>query len=184
MSRFATTTVRWIAGSIAALALAAPSWAQQGPTAEHKKLAELTGTYDAVVKSWYAPGSEPAESKGVEIRKMLGDFWLVADFKGNVGDAPFEGHGVTGYDPTKKKFVGTWVDTMTPSVLITEGEYDPATKTMTQYSEMVEPSSGQKMKLKMTTAHQDGKEVFTLSMGDSTGKEFTKSMEITYTKRP
>jgi hypothetical protein len=42
------------------------------PTAEHGRLAKDVGTWDATIKSWSrGPVSEPIESNGVEIVKLL-----------------------------------------------------------------------------------------------------------------
>ena len=41
-----------------------------------------------------------------------GGFWLLLDYKGDFGGMKFEGKGATGYDPNKKKYVSTWVDSM------------------------------------------------------------------------
>ena len=34
----------------------------------------------------------------------------------------FHGQGQTGYDPNKKKYVGTWVDSISPTIMIMEGD--------------------------------------------------------------
>ena len=38
---------------------------------------------------------------------------------------------MAGYDVHKKKYVGVWVDSTDPHMLLTEGEYDAATHTET-----------------------------------------------------
>jgi hypothetical protein len=92
---------------------------------------------------------------------------------------PFEGRGATGYDPAKKKFVGTWVDTMTPGYYTVEATYDPATKTMTGTMEGPDPS-GQVTKTKQTTEWKDADtRVFTMFAPDGA----TPMMRITYKRR-
>ena len=82
------------------------------PGPEHEMLKKDVGTWDATVEMFMAPGAPPAVSKGTETVTMLGGFWQVGEFKSEMIGQPFEGQGITGYDPAKKKFVGTWVDTM------------------------------------------------------------------------
>ena len=80
--------------------------------------------------------------------------------------------GQTGYDPQKKKYVGTWVDSMSPSVMVTEGEFDSKTDTMTMNSKGTDPS-GKPYDLKLTTVYKDkNTRVFTMFMksGDSGGR--------------
>jgi hypothetical protein len=145
------------------------------PGPEHQTLKNLAGTWDATVEMMQ-PGV-PA-SKGVETNKLLADgLWVVSDFKSQMGEKPFEGHGVWGYDPVKKKYVGTWVDSMTASLTLSEGTFDAATKTATDIMEGPGPD-GKPMKIKATTVWKDNDtRVFTMFMGEQ------PSMRITYTRR-
>ena len=78
----------------------------------------------------------PIESKGTEKNELLqGGMWLVSRFEGEMVGMPFTGVGTFGYDPIEKKYVGTWVDSMTPHLMIMKGDYDAATKTMTSTGE-------------------------------------------------
>ena len=55
---------------------------------------------------------------------------------GKLQDFEFKGHGMEGYDNAKKKFVGTWIDNMGTGIMMSEGDYDPSSKTFTYRSEM------------------------------------------------
>jgi len=57
-------------------------------------------------------GGPPEVSTGVETNTLVGGLWLVSDFQGRWGSQPFHGHGTFGYDTSKKKYVGIWVDSM------------------------------------------------------------------------
>jgi hypothetical protein len=144
------------------------------------------GTWDATIKSWTGgPDSQPSESKGVEVVKLMpGGLWQQNEFDGKFADMEFHGCGVTGYDPKKKKYVGTWVDSMSTDILSMEGEYDASTKTLTMYSKGTDPS-GKAYDAKMTSKHEDDDtRVFTMFMkSDETKGEFIKMMEITYKRR-
>jgi Protein of unknown function (DUF1579) len=156
------------------------------PTAEHKIVTAAEGTWDATVKSYQSPDSEPMVSTGVEVNTVVtGGLWLSSIFKGDFGGMAFEGHGQFGYDPTKKKFVGTWIDSMSPSLTVLEGTYNPDTKTMTYTGDGVWPIDGTKLTHRMvTTTKSDGSRVFTLYMtGTPTGGKEAKAMQIEYTKR-
>ena len=98
----------------------------------------------------------------------------------------FEGRGQFGYDPLKKKYVGTWIDSMSPTLSVLEGTYDAKTKTMTYVGDGVDPTTKSKFTQKMvTTTKDDGTRVFTLYVkSDETGGKEARMMEITYTKRP
>jgi hypothetical protein len=158
----------------------------QKPTPEHQRIAKEVGTWDATIKSWMqGPQSEPTVSQGVETVKLQpGGLWLISEFEGKFGDSTFCGNGQSGYDPIKKKYVGTWVDSMSASLMTMEGDYDEASKTLTMYSKGVEPS-GKPYDAKMTSVQQDeNSRVFTMSMkSDETKGEYVKVMEISYKKR-
>jgi Protein of unknown function (DUF1579) len=157
------------------------------PTAEHERLAEDVGVWDAEVKFWAkGPDAEPLVSKGVEkISMMTGGLWQLAEFEGKVGDRPFEGRGAKGYDVHKKKYVGVWVDSTDPQLLQTEGEYDAATQTDTETGNGIEPRSGKPYQVKSTTVHK-GKDVRVFTMNIKTpesGGEYIKLLEITSKRR-
>ena len=156
-------TMRRFAGLVVGLGLfglTTLSYAQDSPvpkpTPEHELLAKGVGTWDATIKSWMqGPQSEPSVSKGVEISKLMpGGLWILTEFHGKFGDMAFHGQGQSGYDPGKKKYIGTWVDSMAPTIMIMEGDYDPQTKTMTMTSKGVEPN-GKPYDAKMVEVHKD-----------------------------
>jgi uncharacterized protein DUF1579 len=155
-------------------------------TAEHERLAKDVGTWDATVKSWMrGPDSEPTVSQGVEVVKMLpGGLWAHSEFDGKFGDQEFHGCGQTGYDTKKKKYVGTWVDTMSTEIMMMEGDYDQTSHTVTMYAKGTDPA-GKAYDAKMASKREDDdNRVFTMSMkSDETKGEYVKMMEITYKRR-
>lgn len=150
------------------------------PGPEHEVLKQDEGVWDATVEMTGMPGVPP--SKGVETNKMVGGLWLVTDFKSEMMNQPFQGHGVAGFDPNKKKYVTTWVDTMSTGLAVGEGTYDPATKTMTGWMEGPD-ETGKMTKMKMVSEWKDADtRVFTMYMKGPDGKE-APSMRITYKRR-
>jgi hypothetical protein len=156
------------------------------PTEEHKLLAKDEGTWDATVKSWMSgPDSAPTISKGVEVDKLMpGGLWLLNDFDGEFGGMAFHGHGVTGYDTQKKKYIGTWVDSMTTSIMTMEGDYDADKHIMTMYGKGIDPAGKAYESKSVSKFEGDSVRVFTMSIkSDETKGEFMKMMEITYKRR-
>ena len=90
---------------------------RSAPTIEDA-LKNDVGTWDATLKIWPQPNAKPLESKAVEKNELLpGGQWLVSRFEGNFGGMKFVGVGTWGYDPVEKKYVGTWIDNMTPHLI-------------------------------------------------------------------
>ncbi len=93
----------------------------------------------------------------------------------------FEGSGQTGFNPETKKYTGTWVDSMSPYAMATEGTWDEKTQTFTQHG-TGKDGTGTEMKMKMTSVYnKDGTRLFTMSGAMPDGKEM-KMMEILYSK--
>ena len=169
-----------VALSTAAAAHAQDMFQMPKPGPEHELLKKDVGTWDATVEMLMPPAPP---SKGVETNTLgPGGLWLINDFKSAMMGAPFQGHGITGWDPAKKKYVGTWVDSMSTSLSVTESTYTAADRSMTGYINTVGPDGGP-MKLKaVTQMKDDDTRVFTMYMPGPDGKE-AASMRITYKRR-
>lgn len=111
---------------------------QPGPGPEHAVLKQMVGSWTAEVHM--GPG-EPSHGTS-EIKLDLGGMWLVSDFQSEMEGMSFRGHGITGYDTEKKKYVDCWVDSMTSSMVISEGSWDTTKKTLTMQGKSVDPVSG------------------------------------------
>jgi hypothetical protein len=177
---------------LAASAIGAASMAttQEGPevprpTSEHKVLAADVGTWDATITSYMGPpGAEPAVSKGVEVNEMMtGGLWLVSRFEGEIGGMKMEQRGQFGYDPVKKKYIGTSIVSMNPTLSVFEGTYDTKTRTMTYVGGVVDPASKTTLTQRIvSTSKDDTTRAFTLYIKPAGGDE-VKAIEIRYTKR-
>jgi hypothetical protein len=155
------------------------------PTKEHEEMAEDVGTWDADVSMWMSPDGEPMKSKAVETNEMMGKLWLISKFEGDFGGEKFEGASATSYDPIKKKYVGSWVDTMSPFKMDLEGTYDEDSKTLTLMGEGTDHMTGKPCKMKMVTKYASkDKKTFTMySEGEGGDKKWQKTMVIEYTRR-
>jgi hypothetical protein len=159
----------------------------------HKLLTDSVGTWTFTVKMWMNgdPSSKPEESRGTATRKgMMDGRYVVMDVTGRMempgGDGKmksmtFKGHGLEGYDNVKKKFIGTWMDNMGTGIMMSEGDYDPATKTFTYNSEM-EPMPGMKVPVREVLKMTD-KNHMTFEWYENRGGQEVKTMEINYTRK-
>ncbi|MFT4840219.1 MAG: hypothetical protein ACI8UD_003113 [Planctomycetota bacterium] len=169
--------------SLFSLALALPIAAQMPqPTAEHQKLAEFAGVWDVTI-DFVGEDNKPVKSKGTCVRKQpMGGFWLVDKFQAQMMGQSFSGLGTTGYDPVKKKYVGTWIDSMTPSIMVTEGGFDKTGKILTM-SGMAPGFDGKPvMNRTVTTIKDRNTHLFQMFAPGPDGKELTM-LTITYNRR-
>jgi uncharacterized protein DUF1579 len=153
-----------------------PPMPKPGP--EHEILKSEAGTWDAKIEMMSPNGT--MTSSGVETARVgCGGLCLITDFKGEMMPGmSFEGHGTSVYDSTKKKYVGTWADSMSQGLMISEGTWDPAAKTMTSMMEGPD-MTGAIVKMKGVVEHKDANtRVFTMYNPDG-----AVGMKITYTRK-
>ena len=147
-------------------------------TKQHEMLKKEIGVWDAELKMWMAgPDAEPMVMPAVEKNRMMGDLWVMSEFE----SGPFQGFGQVGYDPVKKKFVGTWVDNMTPHLSMMEGNHDD-NGNLVMYSEGYNPQTKEMEKTKtVSRSISDDEKDFVVYK--KVGDEWVKSMEIKYKRR-
>lgn len=80
---------------------------------QHRFLKNFVGNWEAEGEIYAVePGKPPVKMKSTMSGHMLGDFWAIAVVKGEAFGTPYQGQGTFGYDSRKKKYVGTWADSM------------------------------------------------------------------------
>jgi hypothetical protein len=173
-------TTQWILIGCCLAVAAAPVAAQPPmpkPGAEHEMLKEkFVGSWDVTV----AFGG--SESKASAVYKMdLGGFWLTEEFRGEFGGQKFEGRATVGYDPSAKKYRGTWVDSMSPSLMVMEGTFAKDGKTFTETGEG--PGMDGKMTKMKNVFQFQGKDMFVFTMYNVGGDKEQEMMKLTYKRK-
>jgi hypothetical protein len=116
------------------------------PSAGHRRLEPMVGTFRARTEFVMAPGIPPQVHEGTsENRFVLGGRFLEQVYRGTAMGMPFEGIGFTGYDNPSKRYVGTWMDTFGTGLMNSVGTGRPTDTKMTFLAEAIEPS-GRKIK--------------------------------------
>ncbi len=101
------------------------------PTKEHQWLKQFQGEWTTQQKGDLGPGQPPMACSGTITSRMVGGFWVVNEMKGDIMGVPMTGLQTIGYDVSKKKYVGTWVDSMTSFIWHYEGNVDETGKILT-----------------------------------------------------
>jgi hypothetical protein len=153
------------------------------PGEAHKKMAEMEGDWEVVVKSWMTPKGDPSESVATaSIKMILGGRYQTQEVHGNFMGMPFEGRGLAAFDNGSKEHIGCWVDNMGTGVMVTKGTQDAAGK-ITSAGECVDPMGGKcSMREVWTPISKDS---FKMEMWSKQSKfpEEYKCMELTYTRK-
>lgn len=163
----------------------AKAWADYAtPTKAHEMLAKDNGIWDADMTFWMPDNPEPQKATSVATYKMILDGkYQEGIFKGNMFGMAFEGRGMTAYDNASKEYIATWADNMGTGLLVSRGQYDEATNSITFTGVMIDPATGKEKKIKEIITYIDvdnqKMEMFDIN---AEGKEF-KTMEILSKRR-
>jgi len=106
------------------------------PQNEHHWLQKLVGEWTYETEVTMKPGTSPEKSTGIESVRSLGGLWILAEGQ---GEMPGCGAATTmmtlGYDPQKKRYVGTWIGSMMTHLWVYDGELDASEKVLTLNAE-------------------------------------------------
>ncbi|MEX0713880.1 MAG: DUF1579 family protein [Pirellulales bacterium] len=142
------------------------------PEKEHEWLGQLAGEWETEGEAFLEPGKPPIKCQGTESARRIGGFWIVAENKGTFMDVPVTGVLTLGYDPQKKKYVGTWIDSVSNYLWSYEGTVDAGGKTLTLETEgPSHDTPGKLAKFKeVIEVKTDDHKVFTSSVQGEDGK--------------
>ena len=155
------------------------------PGEPHKMMAASDGTWEGETTSWMAMGAPPSISKSTSVNKMIMDGrYQVTEFSGDMMGMPFKGMGILAYDNSKKLFTNTWIDNMGTGIMMMEGPWDEATKSMTMTGKYTNPANGMECEMKETFRMIDNDNQVMEMWGpdQATGKQY-KTMEIKFTRK-
>lgn len=154
-----------------------PVWMKM--TEEHRHLAESVGEYDAHLKVWMAPGTEPMEFTGKATRKAIhGGFFVEETFSSSWMGQPYQGRLIEGFDTVRREFFSIWIDSSGPMASHSRGTVEDGILKMagTGPDRMTGKPKRTRYEVKaLETGHR-------MSMWDVTDSGSQKTMEITYVK--
>ena len=102
------------------------------PQKEHRWLHRLIGAWTMESECVMAPGQAPTKTKGTETVRSLGGLWTIGEGQGEMPGGGTANMIMTlGYDPRRKRFVGTFTASMMTHLWIYEGTLDAAGKVLT-----------------------------------------------------
>jgi hypothetical protein len=156
-------------------------WMKLGvPGDEHKRLASLSGEWAVEGKHWM--GAEATAFVATsKLTTLFDGRYLREDFSGDFGGMPFLGIAHLGYDNAAKKYVGTWIDSMSTAIATMTGAFDAASKTFTWHMTVVGPG-GKEQKSRMEMKLVSEKEITSTAYKIGAEGE-RKEMEMRYTRK-
>lgn len=106
------------------------------PQKEHAWLERLVGEWTYETEAVAEPGKPPERCGGTESVRSLGGLWILAEGRGEMpGGAPALMLMTLGYDPQRKRFVGTWIGSMMTHLWVYDGALDAAGRVLSLESD-------------------------------------------------
>lgn len=106
------------------------------PQKEHQWLQKLVGEWNMEADAAMEPGQPAGKSRGTESVRSIGGLWVVCEGQ---GEMPGGGAATMlmsiGYDPGRKRYVGSWIGSMMTHMWVYDGELDPDGKVLTLETE-------------------------------------------------
>jgi hypothetical protein len=105
------------------------------PQREHEWLQKAVGEWTFEGEITMEPGKPPAKLEGTESIRSLGGFWILLEGQCEMPSGPETMLVTLGYDPQKKRFVGTFIASMMPHLWLYDGGLDADEKVLTLNTE-------------------------------------------------
>ena len=155
------------------------------PSEGHKALEPFTGSWTYTAQWWMSPDAPPEAMTCSTTNSLIfvGRF-LKQEIRGQAeGQPPFEGIGFTGYDNIRKEYQTIWFDNMATGMMMGTGQFDAATKTLTDQGDFSCPVTGEGHRVFRTawTVIDQDHTTYENYMRTPEGREF-KAMEIHYSR--
>ena len=140
------------------------------PQKEHQWLQRLLGEWTSEMEAAMGPDKPVETYRGTDSVRSIGDVWVACEGKPGGGTATTI--MTLGYDPAKKKFVGTFIGSMMTYLWVYEGQLDASGKKLildaegpdfavegktAKYQDVVEFVTDDHRTLKSFTPGPDGK---------------------------
>ena len=155
------------------------------PSEHHKVLDSLAGDWNHTVTWKMGPDAAPQQSQGTNTNQwIMGGRFLQSESQGQMMGEPFHGMGILGYDNVKEEYTSVWIDDMSTGMMSSTGQYDEASKTISEKGTFSCPMTGEKnmeyrAEWKITDPNQYS---YSMYQKGPDGREF-KGLEVVYTRK-
>jgi hypothetical protein len=105
------------------------------PLEQHEWLQRLVGEWTVSLDTVTEPGGDSTSPETRESIRSIGGLWIVAEGTADYDGKPFTSLLTLGYDPAKKAFVGTWIDTLQTTMWSYVGHLDESKRVLTLEAE-------------------------------------------------
>jgi Protein of unknown function (DUF1579) len=152
------------------------------PGSAHQALEPLVGEWNVEVKTWMTPDAQPLLSTGTaKTTWTLRGRFVQQEFSGEFMGQPFHGISFTGYDNVREKYRSVWIDDMSTTMVVSEGNADG--KVITLGGSYACAMTGEKDKATTQIYRILSPDKHVFEMHDPARGEHSKVMEMTYIRK-
>ena len=148
------------------------------PGEAHQQLVKGVGYWEGTL-TMFGEHATPQPIHATETVEAVGPFWIQSRFTCDFMGQPYVGTGCVGYDPAKKKYVGTWIDSMSSYFSKMEGQKD-ANGVLVLHWTAPDETTGKMVSHRSESVETAGTRVMTFFQGKNPG---TKTMVIQMKRR-
>jgi hypothetical protein len=153
------------------------------PGPEHKKLAMMVGNWKIDSTVYTAPDAPPTKSEATaSVRALMGGRYFRETYKGEMMGLEFSGIGMFGYDKGMKKYVSTWLDSMSTGLMHSEGTADASGDVITYTGQYFDPLRQTIVKTKYVLTIKNRKTHSAVMYEIAADGSEHKGMELVYTR--
>ena len=106
------------------------------PQKEHQWLQQFVGDWTYESECDMGPDQPRGKFTGSESARSIGGLWILAEGQGQMPDGGAATMFLTiGFDPQRKRYVGTWIGSMMTTLWVYDGWLDEAGTTLTLEAE-------------------------------------------------
>ena len=149
MHRSLTVTCLFLLG-VSIPALAVEDFQQQetqqanNTDQNHKVLQKLIGEWTCEGELNMGPGVPPEHCTGNAVVRAVGDNWVVMEITNKMQGVEMTGILTVGYDSKKQQHVGTWIDSVNPTMYMYEGSLNDSGNILALHTEGPSPADATK----------------------------------------
>jgi hypothetical protein len=154
-------------------------------TKEHEWLDRLVGEWQYETTHALEPGGPELTFRGTETVRSLDGIWIVGEGRGPAPDGSDSTSILTlGFDPVRRRYVGTWIGSMMNYLWVYDGELDESGRVLSLHAAGPDFQSPGKVREYKDVVELVDENTRTLSgwiRGDD--GEWAKMMTVTYRRR-
>lgn len=155
------------------------------PGEGHKLLEPFIGEWRVTSKWWSSPDAQAEESEGTSsVTWILDGRYMMEKYNGVMGEIPFEGMGIVGYDTYTEEYNSLWIDSYSTMFFLQTGSAnDDGTEFELEgtYDDIYTEQEDKESRTVIRILNKD-KRVTQMYDFTADGEEYV-SMELTYTRK-